>query len=252
MAILYGVDNAVMIWNLMYWIEHNEANGMNFYDGRTWTFNSIEAFTKIFPFWSKGQIRRIMKSLEDQGVIMTGNYNASQYDRKTWYAFTDSFLQMHLSKSTNGSVEIDNSNIDSYINKDTTEQIVNSDREDETERDARATDSPHVEKVSKVGKKGGKESTREKVCLFEDSRFHDFELFKTQFQEPEYAGVDLYYYFKRAETWSGGNSKRKADWIMTVKNWMTMDYQRGELQKIKPQGLPESAMRYLQSMADIG
>ena len=43
-----------MIFNLAYWIRHNEANGLHYHDGRTWTFNSVEAFTKLFPFWSRG------------------------------------------------------------------------------------------------------------------------------------------------------------------------------------------------------
>lgn len=113
----FGVDEAIMIYNLAYWIRHNEANGLHYHDGRTWTFNSVEAFTKLFPFWSRGQIRRILKSLEDKDVILTGNYNPSAYDRRMWYAFTDSFLQMHLSKSTNGNAETEKSIIDSSSNK---------------------------------------------------------------------------------------------------------------------------------------
>lgn len=101
----YGVEEAIMIANLMYWIRKNEANGKHFHDGRYWTYNSIEAFVTLFPFWSKKQIRRILQSLVDKGVIVLGNYNSSTYDRTTWYAFGNSMLlngKIHLPKWENG------------------------------------------------------------------------------------------------------------------------------------------------------
>ena len=69
-AALYGVDESIMIANLQFWIRKNEANGKHFHDGRFWTYNSIDAFTKLFPFWTARQIRRILKSLEEKGVIV--------------------------------------------------------------------------------------------------------------------------------------------------------------------------------------
>ena len=85
----YGVDEAIMVYNLQFWLLKNKASGKNFHDNHTWTFNSAEAFTILFPFWSPKQIRRILKSLESQGVLITGNYNKSKYDKTLWYAFKD-------------------------------------------------------------------------------------------------------------------------------------------------------------------
>jgi len=52
-AIKYGLDEAVILKNLAFWIEKNEANNKNFYEGKYWTYNSLEAFKKLFPFWSE-------------------------------------------------------------------------------------------------------------------------------------------------------------------------------------------------------
>ena len=122
----YGVEEAIMIANLMYWIRKNEANGKHFHDGRYWTYNSIEAFVTLFPFWSKKQIRRILQSLVDKEVIVLGNYNSSTYDRTTWYAFGNSMLlngKIHLPKWENGSAQmgkpipdIENTNIENTDN----------------------------------------------------------------------------------------------------------------------------------------
>lgn len=85
----YGVDEAIMIKNFQFWINKNKACNTNFYDGHYWTYNSHKAFTILYPFWNHDQIRRIIKSLINQGVIITANYNTNAYDRTLWYAFKD-------------------------------------------------------------------------------------------------------------------------------------------------------------------
>lgn len=85
----YGLDEAVMIANLQFWILFNRANCKNRFDGRTWTYGSVSSFADLFPFWTANQIRRIIDSLIEKEVIVAGNYNANQYDRTLWYAFRD-------------------------------------------------------------------------------------------------------------------------------------------------------------------
>ena len=95
-------------------------------------------------------------------------------------------------------------------------------------------------------------TTRERKCLFEESKFYDYELFRAQFTESEFADVDLYYYYNRLKNWSGANGKKKNDWILTARNWMMDDSDKGKLKKIKDvgAGLPPDAIKYLQDMAD--
>jgi len=97
----YGLDEAIMLNYFVFWINKNIANKTNFYDDNYWTYCSTKAFTEIFSFWSEKQIRRILKSLEDQGIIITGNYNKSKYDRTKWYAINPIFfkeLEINLEK----------------------------------------------------------------------------------------------------------------------------------------------------------
>ena len=103
----YGVNEAIMIKNLQFWIMKNKANGKHFHDGHTWTYNSVAAFMQLFPFWTEKQIRIIINSLKEKGIIITGNYNPMAYDRTLWYAFDDESIWLnrtiHLSKTANGS-----------------------------------------------------------------------------------------------------------------------------------------------------
>ena len=107
----YGIEEAILIDEFRYQIARNKANDNNYYDGRYWTYNSQKAYTEIFPYFSIGQIKRIIGSLVDKGILMKGNYNTNQYDRTNWYAFTDAGLSIVQNcyidelKMTNGRVE---------------------------------------------------------------------------------------------------------------------------------------------------
>ena len=112
LATKYGVNEAIMLNNFIYWIAKNEANGKHFHDGRYWTYNSVAAFGKLYPFWTTSQIRTIIDSLVKQGVLLKGNYNEQKRDRTVWYALTDEsrkcicqISQMDLSDLANAIVE---------------------------------------------------------------------------------------------------------------------------------------------------
>lgn len=103
-AIKYGVNESIMINNFVYWIKKNKANNINFNDDNWWTYNSVRAFKELFPFWSEKQIRNILKSLEDKGILISGNYNQVAYDRTKWYAISNDFFWLiDVTKWENGS-----------------------------------------------------------------------------------------------------------------------------------------------------
>ena len=107
----YGLKEAILMNHLWFWIEKNKANEIHYYDGTYWTYNSVKAFNKLFPYLSERQINNTLKALKDKGIIQTGNYNKSAYDRTMWYAFTKmgvSIMQkckMEDTKMSNGDVK---------------------------------------------------------------------------------------------------------------------------------------------------
>lgn len=107
----YGTDEAIFLENLIFWVIRNRANEKNFFDGRTWTYNSVRALRELFPFWSDYQMRRVLESLIKQGVIVKGNYNKNPYDRTMWYALADEeklilrYQNFHLREPKNGVLE---------------------------------------------------------------------------------------------------------------------------------------------------
>ncbi len=122
-----SLEESVFLGNMTHWVIVNRSNQRNFHQGRTWTYNTLDAFTKIFPYWSVGQIRRIIDKLLERGLIVTGNFNEDNRDQTKWYAFADEETwfgdrtspkrepkpepeaDSHLSESANAPVETDKS-----------------------------------------------------------------------------------------------------------------------------------------------
>lgn len=81
-------------------------NKKHFYNGKYWTYNSVSAFSELFPFWTQKQVRRILDSLKNNGLIETGNYNKNSYDRTIWYTVTEKALSlMGISICPNGQMD---------------------------------------------------------------------------------------------------------------------------------------------------
>jgi len=102
----YGVNGAIMVHNIHYWVNTNRANDRNLQEGRYWTYNSVKAFDQLFPYWTSPQIRRILDKLVSDGAILKESYNKVAYDQTKWYTLSDKVLhyydQIHLTKLANG------------------------------------------------------------------------------------------------------------------------------------------------------
>jgi len=96
-----GLNEAIVLQQIHYWIIMNKEAGRNFEEGRYWTYNSINQWEKQFPFWSKSTIRRTITSLEGQGLIVTANYNKLKIDRTKWYSIDYEKLNEVLGEAKN-------------------------------------------------------------------------------------------------------------------------------------------------------
>lgn len=90
----YGILEAILLNNIYYWIEKNKANETNFYDGTYWTYNSTRAFRELFSYATERQIKSALMKLREEGILLTGNYNKSPYDRTLWYALSEKGLSI--------------------------------------------------------------------------------------------------------------------------------------------------------------
>ena len=119
-AELYGIEEAIILENIAFWIKKNETNNKNFYDGYTWTYNSAESFNKLFPYITPSKIRRCLLKLEELEVLKSGNYNKVNYDKTKWYTIINVEVSTFY-KLKNGNYKMENG---LYNLENRTEQIV--------------------------------------------------------------------------------------------------------------------------------
>lgn len=85
LAAILGLNEAIVLQQVHYWIEINKKNNNNFHDGRYWTYNTINDWQEEFPFWSAETVKRIFKRLRKRNLVITNNYNKIKRDRTLWY-----------------------------------------------------------------------------------------------------------------------------------------------------------------------
>jgi hypothetical protein len=96
----YGINEAIILNNMIHWLKYKQANKLDYHDGHYWVYNSIAAYHQLLPYLSEKQIRHALDKLENEGVIKTANYNKLPFDRTKWYTIIDeslcTFWQMEL------------------------------------------------------------------------------------------------------------------------------------------------------------
>ena len=94
-AILFGLQEAIFINNFQFWLRQNAANERNIRNDTPWTYNTHKAYCKQFPYMTENQIRRVLESLVNHGILEKAKFNDNKYDHTLWYSFTDEFLSQN-------------------------------------------------------------------------------------------------------------------------------------------------------------
>lgn len=94
-AVKYGVNDAIVLSNIFFWVSKNAANDVHYHDGRYWTYNSVKAFAALFPYLTNKQVRGALDRLIRNGLIVKGNYNRNGMDQTAWYAVTDKGYELY-------------------------------------------------------------------------------------------------------------------------------------------------------------
>lgn len=194
----YGVNAAIILQNLAYWIEHNRANETNFHDGRYWTYNSVKAFAELFPYLTDKQIRGALKKLEEGGMILVGNYNKSAYDRTRWYALSEKGLSIY----TKGQMNF-------------------ADRENENAPDGEPIPdiNTDVTTVNKPDIGARKRETRHKYGEYSNVLLSDTDLAKLKDEFPN----DWQERIERLSAYMASTGKSYKSHLATIRNWARRD-----------------------------
>ena len=88
-AIKYGIDIALLLQHIKYWIDFNKDKESHFHKNKIWFYQSAREMSEYLPFMNEKKIFRLLKKMEDKGLIESGNFNKKQYDRTKWYSLNE-------------------------------------------------------------------------------------------------------------------------------------------------------------------
>ena len=89
-----GLNEALVLQQINYWIEINKRSGNNYFEGRYWTYNSIRAWHENdFDYMSIDTVKRTFSKLEKMGYLIVGNFNKDPRDKTKWYSINDKKLE---------------------------------------------------------------------------------------------------------------------------------------------------------------
>ncbi|WP_421427152.1 conserved phage C-terminal domain-containing protein [Limosilactobacillus fermentum] len=88
-----GLNEAIVLQQIHYWLRKSN----NVKDGHKWIYNSMTNWQKQFSFWSLPTVKRVFRSLKNQGLLITANYNKAGFDKTKWYRINYEKLQ-HMSQ----------------------------------------------------------------------------------------------------------------------------------------------------------
>ena len=225
-------------------------------DGVTYYWYSEKKVSEDFPlvFGCAKRVQKNLKALADKGYFIL-----SKLGNKKVIAFTDKCrlygklepengqdLDRKRSEETENGLKVDRKRSESgpktvrALYKYT---ISNNDYNNNKSNNAKngffafVGDTPQKEEGEKI--RGTSEKNK---CLFEKSRFFDFELFRECFNTPEFEKVDLVYYYNVVKDWSASKGRMQKDWIAQTRNIIRADYRRGQIKYTSDSGEEKSVI----------
>lgn len=83
-----GINSAIIMNHIVFWVDHNKSTGRAYNEGKFWTYATMKAIKSHFPYLTTKQVRTALDRLKEAGYLEVGNFNKSPYDRTAWYTLT--------------------------------------------------------------------------------------------------------------------------------------------------------------------
>ena len=81
LAVKIGLNEAIVLQQIHFWLKSSSHE----IEGKMWIYNTYKSWQVQFPFWSERTIVRIFKSLEENGYLISANFNRTKMDKTKWY-----------------------------------------------------------------------------------------------------------------------------------------------------------------------
>ncbi|MBO0947557.1 hypothetical protein [Fibrella forsythiae] len=271
-----GDRKAIMLNNFAHWHKINMTDERHCMDGHVWLYNTVEDFARLWTYLTPKQIRTSLDSLEEDGYLITGNYNEFKNDRKKWYALTQKACDLlciefsHLPKRANAFAQMVNSILlngqmqlpkranpiaqmgKSYTNTKPIETSIKISIGNTTAANATATPYWSVLTISLAQYEVLLKSKKKKAPpgsatpppsnhLFRNSPYAERTAFVAAFTSDErYCIYDADWYYDLVSNWAASKGAVKKDWLATARNFMLSDAQKNQA-RLRPDLQPQQS-----------
>ena len=77
-AVAYGLDQAIMLQHIRFWINQNKDKKTHHHQGKVWMFQSAASMKLHYRYWSRQKISRLLRDMEDHNLIISGTEAETQ------------------------------------------------------------------------------------------------------------------------------------------------------------------------------
>ena len=84
-----GINAAIVLNHIIYWLRINCAKDHNVYDGKVWMYESQQDIANYLDYMTLDEVKKAVVKLLDAGVLIKGNYNANPFNKTSWYTTAD-------------------------------------------------------------------------------------------------------------------------------------------------------------------
>ncbi len=104
LACAVGLNEALFVQQLHYWMRFNLKAGRGTYQGRVWVYNTLTQWHEQFPFWSRNTLRRTIDKCVKMGIVDKALLSHDPRDRTLSYSLNYERLEHHLENWGNDDV----------------------------------------------------------------------------------------------------------------------------------------------------
>lgn len=98
LALEIGLEESIVLKQIEYWISKCGKHILN--EPGLWIYNSINEWHKQFSYWSLSKLRRILSSLEKNGILLSKKVNAKKWNHTKWYSIDNVKYNLLTTKVT--------------------------------------------------------------------------------------------------------------------------------------------------------
>lgn len=209
-AIKYGIAEAILLKHICFWCLKNREGQKNFHNGTYWMYYTLKDFQNKFCYLKPSKIRSALAKLEQEGLIITGNFNTEGMDRTKWYAATERAIDM----CGNPQLEWTNNNAETHEENHVFSICENSQmhlrKNENGENKPVADDKPKKSKP-----------VRHKYGEYQNVLLTDDEIEKLMEFEPNYQQ-----WIENLSRYMGSTGKKYKSHYITIRNWIRRDREK--------------------------